>query len=64
MAVARRSFTAFRLTEQEREEIQRRDTDWVLDPGTGVLEPEPTEEFELEPMIRPKPFQVPRQYFD
>jgi hypothetical protein len=62
MADARRSFTAFRLTEQERDEIQRNDTDWVLDPGTGVLEPEPTEE--LEPQVRPKPFQVPRQYFD
>jgi hypothetical protein len=62
MADARRSFTIFRQTDEERAEVQRNDTDWVLDPTTGVLEPEPTEE--LEPLTQPKPFQVPRQYFD
>ena len=41
MGNAQRSFTVFRLTKEEREEASRNDSNWLLDPETGVLEPEP-----------------------
>jgi hypothetical protein len=47
MGLARRSLTAFRMTEQERAEVTANDTDWVLDPSTGVLEAEPDDEPEV-----------------
>jgi hypothetical protein len=63
MGDARRSFTAFRLTPEERKQVRKNDRDWVLDPETGILEPERTEEPE-EPKTRPQPFRMPTQIID
>jgi hypothetical protein len=54
MGNAQRSFAAFRLTKEEREEVSRNDSDWLLDPETGVLEPE------AKPAPRPAPRPVSR----
>ena len=72
MALAPRSFTAFRLTEEEQVQIKANDADWVLDPATGVLEAEAVDELDVPlpaHQARPKrrvrlTFQLPDMTFD
>lgn len=71
MGLAPRSLTAFRLTKQEQAEISANDTDWVLDPRTGVLEgesqDEPEEQLEELPAVPRKQrrsFRLPDVTFD
>jgi hypothetical protein len=56
MGNAQRSFAAFRLTKEEREEVRSNDSDWLLDPETGVLEPEakPAPRPATRPVSRPE----------
>jgi hypothetical protein len=57
MGNARRSYTVFRLTKEERETDSLNDSDWLLDPETGALEPKPkpVPRPASRPVSRPQP---------
>lgn len=64
MGDAQRSFTAFRLTPEEQEDIRKNDRSLVLETETGVVEAKPTIEEAEKPKTRRRTFQMPTQIID